>query len=274
MTLDPEFSSVYSLNSDSAGHLWMGILDPESPLYNKEYADKIWPYYEQVFVLQDEWLGDMREAAGPDAAFALVSDHGMEGVSARFNINRVLQDAGLLTLRTDGSVDLTKTKAMAPPWSYGSIVINTEEWANGRVPLEEKAAVKAQVREALLSATDSDGHLVTAVYDADELEQLGVSGPASGDLYYDIRKGLYESTRSYDSLTSAYSKPLGAGVHGGWSLRPKLQGICVMGGSGVAKIDSPKLVRAIDVAPTLAKLMGIPNPPQATGHIIAGAIQE
>jgi predicted AlkP superfamily pyrophosphatase or phosphodiesterase len=37
------------------------------------------------------------QAAGPNTVFALVSDHGMAGISKYFNPNRALADAGLLT---------------------------------------------------------------------------------------------------------------------------------------------------------------------------------
>src|SRR3954453_17486764 len=37
---------------DTAGHTWMGALDPDSPRYDAALARKLWPYYASAYELQ------------------------------------------------------------------------------------------------------------------------------------------------------------------------------------------------------------------------------
>lgn len=57
-------------------------------------------YLEQV----DTWLGELREAAGPDCDVLLVSDHGFGPAPDRtVHLGRALEQEGLLTVEPDGS---------------------------------------------------------------------------------------------------------------------------------------------------------------------------
>jgi arylsulfatase A-like enzyme len=47
-----------------------------------------------------------------------------------------------------------------------------------------------------------------------------------------------------------------------------MQAICFIGGAGVKHAAEIGGVRQIDVAPTLAFLLGIPSPANAQGHIL------
>ncbi|MNY39739.1 hypothetical protein D3C86_1744410 [compost metagenome] len=47
-----------------------------------------------------------------------------------------------------------------------------------------------------------------------------------------------------------------------------MHAVCYMAGPGLKKGVVLPPIRTIDVAPTLAKLMGIPAPAQATGRVL------
>jgi arylsulfatase A-like enzyme len=61
---------------------------------------------------------------------------------------------------------------------------------------------------------------------------------------------------------------IGIGAHGFWPLRTKMQAICFIGGAGVVPGRRLPGMRAIDFAPTLARLLGIPAPRDARGHAL------
>jgi hypothetical protein len=267
----PDFMTLYTPNSDSAGHTWVGILDPDSPRHDPAVAAKLWPYYEEVFRQQDAWLGHMMDSAGPNAAFCLLSDHGMEGVGGRIHTNQVLADAGLLVFDANGQIDPARTKAAVWPWGFQAIGVHTTDWKGGIVPPAEKEAVVRAAERALLNARGPDGQpLYRMTLRPEDAEPLGGGGPRGADLYYDTAPGYDESPRPADGFISEMG-PDGLGVHGAWSMRPKLQGIWIMGGAGVRPGAAIPAARAIDVAPTLAQLMQIPAPPQATGlPVMAG----
>ena len=79
----------------------------------------------------------------------------------------MLQESGLLTLDTQGKVDLTKTKVLYPAVNNGYLLINSSDRKNGIVPPEERAQVVSKTREVLDSVRDGEQPVVSAVYDAD-----------------------------------------------------------------------------------------------------------
>jgi arylsulfatase A-like enzyme len=52
-----------------------------------------------------------------------------------------------------------------------------------------------------------------------------------------------------------------------------MQAICYMGGAGLKTNTRLAGIRQIDIAPTLAHLLGIPVPKEAQGHILGEALQ-
>jgi predicted AlkP superfamily phosphohydrolase/phosphomutase len=264
---NPDLLFHYTPMSDSAGHTWMGILDPDLPGHDPALAAKIWPFYEEVFRLQDAWLGDMIEAAGPQTAFALISDHGMAGAHTYFNGNYVLQQAGLLTLDGRGQIDFAKTRALVPPWGHHLVAVNSTEWKGGIVPAEEVEAVVRQVEAAFLAARDPESGrpMVLRTFRPAEFKALGIGGPAGGDLYFDLADGYYPSNRTAAEIVSRYDPVQRGGVHGMFPYRQKMHTIFIVGGPGVTPGTRLPTVRAVDVAPTLSRLLGIPAPAQSEG---------
>jgi predicted AlkP superfamily phosphohydrolase/phosphomutase len=251
-------------------------LDPNTPEYNPGLAAKIWPYYEEVFKLEDSWLGEIMSAAGPNAAIFLVSDHGMAAQYKRFYPNAVLERAGLLARgydeigRQGEGIDLSRTRACVPPHADFFVVVNSVDWKGGIVQPSEREAVLKSATDALLAATDpaTGQRIVTAAIRAEDVAGLGTGGETGGDLYLEVAPGYYPvgqlSTYTVEPLLS----PIGAGAHGFLPLRRSMQAICVIGGAGI--IPGSKLggVRQIDVAPTAARLLGIPIPRDARGHVL------
>ncbi|MCO5295409.1 MAG: alkaline phosphatase family protein [Fimbriimonadaceae bacterium] len=268
----PDLLTHYTPMTDSAGHTWMGILDPDSPSHNAELAAKIWPFYEQVYMLQDDWLGDVLDAVDRDTMVALVSDHGMVGTGRTFNVNFALEKAGLMVRTITNNVELAQTRVFAPPYGDFFVVVNGEERKGGIVPAGERTELLDQAAKALLAARDpaTQEPIVTHVWTREEAAQWGGGGPLGGDLYLEFAPGYYPSSRVADVLVQKGSA-IGAGSHGFWPMRPKMKAILYLSGGGVPAGTVLAGARQIDVAPTLAKWMGIPPPPKSTGRdLLAG----
>jgi predicted AlkP superfamily phosphohydrolase/phosphomutase len=268
----PDLLFHYTPTTDSAGHTWVGALDPDGPRYDPALAAKLWPYYEAVFALEDSWLGAIMDASGPGAAIFLVSDHGMAAQTKTFYPNAVLERAGLLEFGGPKGRDLQlpKTKACVPPYSDFFVVVNGTDRKGGIVPPAEREAVLAAATDALLATTDPEtgARVVTAVLRASDIAGLGVGGPASGDLYLELAPGYYPDDRSSKTPVQAVTSPIGHGAHGFLPLRRSMQTICVIGGAGIVAGATLPPVRQIDVAPTVARLLGIPAPRDARGHVL------
>lgn len=267
---NPDLLFHYTPWSDSAGHTWMGVLDPGSPRYDRAVAGRLWPYYAQVFALQDAWLGEIIDAAGQGAVVCLVSDHGMEGVGKTFSPNAVLEKSGLLARATDGAIDLARTKIAAPPWGDYFVSVNGADWKNGIVAAQEREAVLRAATDALLAATDPETgrRVVTAVFRPGQVLDLGIGGAAGGDLYLDLAPGYVPTSQLLAQAVETRPSPIGTGMHGFFPLRQRMQAICYLGGAGVARGRQIPGIRQIDIAPTLARLLGIPAPKDARGHVL------
>ncbi len=269
----PELLCHYTPLSDGAGHTWMGALDPAMSGHDPALAARLWPYYARVFALQDAWLGSLVAAAGPDAVVAVVSDHGMAGVRRFVYVNRVLEEAGLLAWDADGRIDLSRTRA-ASPYADFAVRLNGTDWQGGIVLPADRKGVIAAASEALLGLVDSatGRHVVPRVFRPDEAPGLGVGGPRAGELLFDLAPGYYPQQGPSPLAVGPTRLPWGEGHHGFWPERRDMQALFVAAGPGLAPGVRLAGVRHIDIAPTLARLLGIPPPPQATGRVIAEAL--
>lgn len=272
-TWDPDVLFHYWPVPDTAGHVWIGVLDPASPGYDPLVAERLAPYYERVFELADAWLGEIVEAAGPDAVVAVVSDHGMTGITRGFAVNELMAEAGLLAWDEDGRPDLARTRVLAPGFSTGFYLVANDGRFGGPVGgAAERDEVLEAATAALLAARDPDGPggvgapVVRRVFRADEAPGMGIGGPRGGDLYFDLAPGYYPRGGRADAPFTAERSPwASSGQHGFWPERRDMHAIFYLAGPGVPAGLRLSPVRHIDVAPTLAALVGLPAPPCSTG---------
>lgn len=133
----------------------------------------------------------------------------------------------------------------------------------------ERPLVKRQIVAALLAARDPDTGAapIRAVLDADlDGQSLGFSAADGADLVLDPSSdyAIYPAMDG-DRVAAPSSYAVGEGKHGPLPTRRRLQGIFFAAGPGVAPGLRLPLVHITDVAPTVARLLGIPPPAQAGG---------
>ncbi len=269
-TFRPDVLTHYTPSSDGAGHTWMGILDANKPGHDPILAMKIWPYYAEVFRLQDEWLGTILEISGKDTIVALVSDHGMAGAGKFFNVNAVLESAGLLGRTVSDTIDLAKSRALVPPGGGFFVAVNGVDRKGGIVRPEDREDVIRRAADALLAAKDPEtgSSVVTRVFRPSELPDLGLVGEPCGDLYIDLAPGYYPTGRLAKEVVSKMPEKYGGGVHGFFPMRRDMHAIFYLWGPGVKKGVLGVNARQVDVAPTLAKTIGIPAPKHSIGKAL------
>jgi hypothetical protein len=111
---------------------------------------------------------------------------------------------------------------------------------------------------------------VTAMIDArTEGMDRGLGGPQGGDVYFDLARG-YQPSGETDAALFEVRRP--AGEHLLDPERPEMQPVFLVTGNGVAAGTELGRIRQIDVAPTLAALLGIDPPADATGAILERAL--
>ena len=259
---------LYVPNMDLLGHALAGMLDPDSPRHDAAVAARAWTVYEEGFRrCADSYVAEIRRLF-PDATLVVAADHGVEGNGRAFYPNVVLRQAGLLAVDARGRIDLARTRAVFLYSHGGGVYVNAATRRAGIVAPGDIAAVKRAAAEALLSARDADTDTapVAALFDpAIDGATLGIGGEHAPDLYVDPALGyqMYVSAGRPDIVGAG--PPMGSGAHGPAPWRRKLHAIFYAAGPGVRAGGRLGLVRTVDVAPTVARLLGVSPPADAIG---------
>ncbi len=263
---------LYTPFPDEAEHRWRGYADAATNSDSK-LASIASVYLERIYKLSDDFLGAVLAKRPENTLVALVSDHGMAGVNKLVAINRVLEREGLLVLNDRGQPDLAQTKAFYPGSNNGYLLINSTARKNGIVTRSERPRIVEKLRQALLGILDGGKAVVTALYDAqNDADAMGIGGETGGDIYLDLLPGYDFDARTGPGEIITPREPYG--THGFNPLRPSMRTLMVLNGPGVAAGRRLENVRLIDFAPTLAKLLDLPTPRNATGRVLLEAISD
>lgn len=233
----PGLALVYLTDLDNVEHD-TGPLSPEA-----------WKTLERI----DGMVGELVAAAGPHATVAIVSDHGFVPVDTEVRVNVALRDAGLLTTRVeDGRTELGSFRAYA--WRAG-----------GTAAVYAEPTAAAQTKELFAKLASDPANRIARVLDGKEVERQG--GFPGALLVLQAAPGA--------TFASGFDPPLVAptaqrGVHGNDPSLPEMGAILVLWGEGVRPGDLGD-VSMLDVAPTLAALLGV-SLPQAEGHPLRSAL--
>jgi predicted AlkP superfamily pyrophosphatase or phosphodiesterase len=187
--------------------------------------------------------------AEPDLVVALVSDHGFAPVAQDVNLGVAFVEAGLITL---DPVSHKPQTWVASPW-YGA--------GTGLVVLKDRndAGLRARVEALLkkLAADPKDG--IAQVIGREEIARRG--GGPDADFMVDFASG-FRAGKLYTGplLIPAKDKA----THGYFPERPDMRATFVIAGPGIAAGKAMGEIDMRDIAPTLAKIMGVALP-TATG---------
>jgi Type I phosphodiesterase / nucleotide pyrophosphatase len=201
----------------------------------------------------DAVVGKLRETAerlAPGRAFlAIVSDHGFASVDTNLNLFSAFREAGLLTVERGR---ITDWKAI--PWTSGGSAAIMVKDANDGV-------TRGQVR-ALLDKLAADGaNGIDRVLDAEALRARGGFPPAA------FVVGLKPGWQMSSSLSGAVLSAGKGGNHGHLPDVPDLRASFFLIGPGVPAARALGLIDMRDVAPTLARRVGL-SLPTADGKIL------
>jgi predicted AlkP superfamily pyrophosphatase or phosphodiesterase len=196
----------------------------------------------------DAVIGEVREVAERLAPgrtyFAVVSDHGFANYDQQLNLFPAFHDAKLFT--TDEKGGITDWKAM--PWvTGGSAAIVMKDPGD--------AATVAEVRELLAGLAKNPANGIDRVLEAEELHQRG--GYPNASFFVSLKAGWRTGT----SLTGpVVSKTKPGGTHGELPGVADLRAAFFLVGPGIPAGKNLGLIDMRDVAPTLAKEVGLVLP--------------
>jgi predicted AlkP superfamily phosphohydrolase/phosphomutase len=268
-----ELFFAYTPFPDESEHMWLGFLEPALPGFRQDIADRLRPLLQEVYRMSDELLGLLMTHRTENTIVALISDHGIEATLKLVAINKLLHERGILAVDERGRVDLARTKAIYPAIGNGYLLINSTDRKGGIVSPEERDDVVRRIRDLLFEIRDGDRQVVTGVYDAKaEGSAMGIGGESGGDIYMDLLPG-YELDPKLGAR-ELITKREPHGMHGFNPFRSTMRTIIVLNGPGVQAGRRLSGARIIDFAPTLAELLGIPTPKDATGRVLHEAFSD
>ena len=162
---------------DRVSHMFYRGLDEEHPLYG-ETGDTARGAIQWIYQEADRVLGETLERLGDEDQLIVLSDHGFAPFRKAVHLNRWLAREGYLVFEpgqagTDtffDGVDWLRTKAYAI--GLNGIFVNQQgREPNGSVSVVETDALKAEIIERLLEATDPEtgDSLVRQVFDRDDI---------------------------------------------------------------------------------------------------------
>ena len=240
----PDFLLFHLLNVDSIHHKY----GPKSAAgYSAvAYADAC--VGEVVRALEDAGIREQ-------TTIFITADHGFTAIPKTLQPNVALRKAGLLTV--EGTNIVTARAQVIPEGGIGMLYLTVREKAD-----EDRQAVLKLFRdhegiEAILEPKDFAKYGLPL---PDEYPQMADLVLVGKDGY-----GFNATAIGESSVVTAEGTP---GTHGFLSTLPKMNAIFVASGRGVRRGQKIGVLENIDVAPTVAKLLGV-ELKQAQGKPVA-----
>ncbi len=298
--------SVYSWvgTVDHLQHVMYGALDPNSPHYDPERIDFWTDILREGYVQIDNAVGQILEKVDLEETLVmLVSDHGFSALASSPYMKKFLKEVGLLSydlnLQTgEMTVDWSKTKCFPLEPCHAHLFINLKgRDPHGIVEPEDYEKVQKEIIDKLLAWIDPEtGERVIELALPKQLaSQLGVYEKQGydkiGDVLFAIRKRYMNSPFVYpagvkyrDGTERLIENPemfepatltrTFTGVHTALPHEPEMHCIMILKGPGVAEVDRDIPMNIIDIAPTLADLLGVPPPKHCEGNAVRDAMKK
>jgi predicted AlkP superfamily pyrophosphatase or phosphodiesterase len=176
--------------------------------------------------------------------FVIVSDHGFKTVRRQIMPNAAFLKAGLLDV-TDGKVTSARVYLMSEGGT--ALVYPTVPDADGQL--------LARAREALTGIEGIDAIIEPAYY-----ASYGLPSPAASDqmgaFLLSAKDGYSFSTAAAGEVVADASEG-SLGAHGYLSSHPELQALFIASGRGIKAGVTLDSMQTIDLAPTMAQLLGL-----------------
>ncbi|AHN24088.1 nucleotide pyrophosphatase/phosphodiesterase family protein [Lysinibacillus varians] len=304
---NPDLLMFYTPHIDHEQHKYL-LIDPRQPDFSVKKSEKYMGYIEWSYRLADQVVGETLNSLKKNDALFVVSDHGMEPAHTTLFPNKVLKDAGLLTVDEKNNINYAQSKAYAiPSGSAAHVYINLRNREKkGVVPREQYEHVRSQIMQAFKEVKVSDNKEALIQYDVQKMKTaIKVESFAFPtvqhhikDLWHHLLKPkihpyekvikntddnstLLEHQNAGDVLligAPGYvmgsdmeknsAPPIELGTHGGDADRKMLQPIFIATGTAIVKGKEINTTSNLDIAPTIYHVLGLDIPSFVEGEII------
>ncbi len=262
------YEVVYSHyhNIDNFAH---SLYEYRNGFGNEEQEEVYEKLFQQLYVDTDRYLGDFLHLLDEGWTVIITSDHGLlckeepgvpPGLGDGFVINTtIMRELGYTVMKRNEKgeeireIDYSKTRAVASRGNH--IYINLKgKYEYGIVDLEDKYELERQIIDDLYAYRNVDGkRIIGLAIRNQEAALLGMNGLDSGDIIYFLEEGF---NRVHGDALSTLKG------HADTSVSP----IFIAAGKGIKQgFYTDRVIREVDVAPTMAALGGVRMPAQCEG---------
>ncbi|MCL5677182.1 MAG: alkaline phosphatase family protein, partial [Firmicutes bacterium] len=268
---------------DTAAHHFLAGVDPASPLYNPETADRFLDILRRSYQIGDKMLGAFWEMADAGTYLVVVSDHGNVPYGVTCSLPRFLAEHGLTAFIGDPDqprgVDWSRTRA----YQHGGlqICVNLQgREPHGIVPPEEYERVQDEIIDALLDWRDpaTGKRSIALALKKKDAQLIGFWGDTVGDVIFVYNSGFAWEPPAGTGSIGPLGNVVAAARHGPQvptaetSVSSNLASFLIKG-PGVKKgyrrnADQLGLMRLVDLVPTISHLLGFAPPAQSQGAVL------
>ena len=306
-TYNPDLLMFYAPQIDHEQHKYL-LTDPRQPGYSTEKSKKYMSYIEWSYQLADKVVGETLNSLNESDYLFVVSDHGMEPAHSTLSPNKVLKDAGLLTVDDKNKINFKETKAYAiPSGSAAHVYINLQNREKGGiVPLEEYESIQNQIVQAFkdVEVTNKKGAVIQhnikeiiSTIKTDDFSFNHVQEHVRDIWSYLFKPNIHpyekvmtqtnknqiplEHSNSGDvvligapgyvmgsDIEKNVSPPIELGTHGGTADRSMLRPVFMATGADLSKGKQIDSVSILDIAPTIYDLLELDIPSFVEGKSI------
>jgi hypothetical protein len=283
---------------DHIQHVLYGGIDPKCSYYNEQEAPKILSYIRRVYAEIDERIGRILQDVNLDETLVcVVSDHGFSAIEWNPYLKHHLAKAGLVNFKLDYEtnqmvIDWSRTKAFPLEPCHAHIFVNLKgRDPDGIVDPKDYEKVQEEIIDALLSMRDprNGQRVVEMAIPKREAGTVGVFEQQGfqriGDVLFALKPQymanpfVYPAAVKYrDGTERVIMNPEGyepaqlhrnfTGVHLCLPACHEMHAAVILGGGGLRKKERGYPMSVIDLAPTIAHVLGTPIPKNAEGNVL------
>jgi len=292
---DLAFSWVGSI--DHIQHVLYGGIEPRSRTYNPASAERWRSIIRDLYQDVDRGVGEILKQVDQDRTVVLaVSDHGFTHLDFFPYIKYVLAEAGLMHFDVDPDtgemkIDWSRTKCYPLEPGHAHIFINLKgRDPHGCVDPSDYERVQDAIIDALLRLRDpvTGEAVVAAAVRKQDSRILGIHEGKGFDRIGDVlfawkpgymanpfvyragvkyRDGTERVTTNRERFEPSELLRSFTGAHLTLPTVPEMHATVILAGPGVRRLRPERPIELIDLAPTLARLLGIPTPRDAEGRV-------
>ncbi|NQS88433.1 alkaline phosphatase family protein [Patescibacteria group bacterium] len=298
---DMAFSYVFTI--DHLQHILYGGIDPKSRHYEPKKKEMWLDYIRRAYIQVDKGIGNiLKNVDLNETLILLVSDHGFSNLDWNPYLKKYLAEKGLISykLNTDTGeiiIDWSQTKCFPLEPCHAHIFVNLKgRDPDGIVNPEDYQKVQEEIIDALMQMRDPETgeRMVSVAIRRKEANTLGIfEGPGFdriGDVLFALKPGymanpfIYPAAVQYkDGTKRIIPNPENvepatmtrdfSGIHLTLPTLREMHAAMVLSGPGILQLSRKQPIRSIDIAPTVAHILGIPVPKDAEGEVIRDVLK-